>query len=101
METLRKGSKGESVKTLQTALNRAGANLAIDGSFGAKTQEAVKAFQRANGLTVDGVVGPATWAKLDELSKPSNTQLYNAFVTCLDAIEALPEFKTLKELLYG
>lgn len=33
--------------------------------------------------------------------KPNNTQLYNAFITCLDAIEDLPEFKALEELLYG
>lgn len=34
-------------------------------------------------------------------SKPTNNQLYNAFVTCLDAIEELPEFKTLAKLLEG
>lgn len=33
--------------------------------------------------------------------KPTNIQLYNAFITCLDAIEDLPEFKTLEEILYG
>lgn len=101
MVTLKQGSAGADVRKLQTALNRAGSNLTVDGIFGPATRQTVEAFQQANGLTVDGIAGPETWAKLEELSKPTNTQLYNAFVSCLDAIEELPEFKTLKELLYG
>lgn len=60
--TLRKGSEGELVKSLQEYLNdEQGAGLTVDGKFGAKTEEAVKAFQRAHGLTADGIVGTKTW----------------------------------------
>lgn len=63
--TLREGSKGASVVTLQNKLKAAGFNPgAADGAFGPKTEAAVKAFQRAKGLTADGVVGPKTWDKL-------------------------------------
>lgn len=65
--TVRKGSKGETVKTLQTILNEVdNAGLVVDGSFGSATRSAVKAFQEANNLKVDGIVGPATWAALLE-----------------------------------
>lgn len=59
MKTLKKGSRGEDVKLLQSVLN-----LAQDGIFGAITEEAVKAFQRSCGLEDDGIVGKLTWAKL-------------------------------------
>jgi len=56
---LKLGSEGEDVKKLQI-------KLGIDpiGKFGPKTDAAVKAWQSANGLSPDGVVGPSTWAKL-------------------------------------
>ena len=64
---LQKGSKGASVKALQTLLigykYSCGA-YGADGNFGAATHDAVRRFQKANGLTVDGIVGPATWKKL-------------------------------------
>lgn len=59
MSTLKKGSRGQEVKTLQSKLN-----LIQDGIFGPLTEEAVKDFQRANGLVVDGIVGANTWARL-------------------------------------
>ena len=52
------------VTELQDLLNQQGAHLSIDGSFGANTLAAVKAFQSANGLGVDGQVGPETKAAL-------------------------------------
>lgn len=53
------GSRGEVVRQIQKALN-----LYPDGIFGKLTHEAILAFQRENGLKVDGIVGPATLAKL-------------------------------------
>ena len=64
--TLRRGAQGESVKALQQALAREGFDPgSVDGKFGPNTERAVKAFQRANGLTADGVVGPRTRAALE------------------------------------
>lgn len=64
MPTLRKGSTGEIVRTLQEALNKSGGSLVVDGLFGAKTLAEVKVFQKLRGITVDGIVGPVTWALL-------------------------------------
>ncbi len=62
---LKKGSRGSVVKALQQRLNELGYNCGTaDGIFGAGTEEAVRRFQRVNGLTVDGVAGPATQQKL-------------------------------------
>jgi g-D-glutamyl-meso-diaminopimelate peptidase len=68
METLYRGSTGPNVKLVQSLLSRIGYTAgAVDGSFGARTQEAVLRFQRAYGLTPDGVIGPASWAVLERL----------------------------------
>ncbi len=62
---IKQGSKGTTVKTIQTKLKNWGYYTdGIDGIFGAKTTTAVKYFQRVNGLTADGIVGKATAAKL-------------------------------------
>lgn len=64
--TVKYGSKGSAVITLQAYLNKVeNAGLVVDGSFGNATLKAVKNFQAANGLTVDGIVGPATWKVLE------------------------------------
>ena len=64
---LRWGKRGPDVLELQTKLNQAGLEpaLVLDGIFGALTAKAVVAFQQANGLGVDGIAGPNTWAALD------------------------------------
>ena len=55
------GSRGEEVKQIQTKLKRWGYyNGSIDGIYGTKTLNAVKSFQRKNGLTVDGIAGTKT-----------------------------------------
>ena len=55
------GSRGDEVKQIQQKLKNWGYyNGAVDGIYGSKTLEAVKYFQRKNGLTVDGIAGPAT-----------------------------------------
>jgi hypothetical protein len=53
------------VRWIQYQLNSKGYVLSVDGIWGAKTEEAVRAFQAENGLIVDGIVGPATRAKLE------------------------------------
>jgi hypothetical protein len=66
--TLRIGYSGPDVAELQQLLNRRPPTslplLAMDGQFGPKTLARVTEFQRNNGLTVDGVVGPETWGRL-------------------------------------
>ena len=65
MPMLYRGCTGDAVKTLQDKLNTLGYNSGnVDGIFGAKTYAAVTAFQKANGLGVDGIVGKLTWGKL-------------------------------------
>jgi peptidoglycan hydrolase-like protein with peptidoglycan-binding domain len=73
---LRQGAQGDGVAVLQLALLDLGFAMPIsthsgsslpDGIFGAETLRAVMAFQRANGLEVDGVVGAHTMARLDQL----------------------------------
>lgn len=65
MTTLKKGSKGDDVKKLQSLLG-----LKADGDFGPNTEKAVKEFQAKNGLTADGIVGNKTWEKLMALGEP-------------------------------
>ena len=63
----RSGSSHEKTKDIQRALKNAGLyDGKVDGVKGNQTKNAVKAFQKANGLKADGVVGPKTW---DLLSK--------------------------------
>jgi putative chitinase len=57
---LKKGDNNENVKLMQQKL---GIEPAVT-NFGPKTEAAVKAWQAAHGLTADGIVGPATWAKI-------------------------------------
>lgn len=67
--TLRRGSQGAYVTLAQTKLIQMGYDLTpygADGKFGAKTEAAVKQFQRDQGLEADGIVGPKTWAALDD-----------------------------------
>lgn len=61
LPTLRQGSSGSAVTTLQYLLRSHGHSLEVDGAFGPATEGKVLAFQRAEGLAVDGVVGPQTW----------------------------------------
>ena len=68
--TLQMGSTGERVVRLQSRLKTLGYyNGNVDGDFGAATRDAVRAFQRQNGLTVDGKVGQTTWDKINGNSK--------------------------------
>lgn len=64
--TLRQGSTGTAVVTLQRRLTALHYDVGpIDGIFGYSTYHGVVAFQKVNGLVRDGIVGPITWAALD------------------------------------
>lgn len=68
--TYRQGSSGPAVRTIQTKLKNWGYyDGAVDGIYGSATTAAVKYFQKTNGLTADGIVGPAT---LKALGMPSD-----------------------------
>ncbi len=62
---LKRGDSGAAVRELQALLGQHGHATAVDGDFGPSTDAAVRAFQRARSLPVDGVVGPDTLAALE------------------------------------
>lgn len=64
LPVLQSGATGAPVKKLQGLLVATGASIAIDGSFGPQTHDAVVAFQHYAGLATDGVVGAQTWPAL-------------------------------------
>jgi peptidoglycan hydrolase-like protein with peptidoglycan-binding domain len=71
---LRPGSTGEAVRQLQQALKALGYDPgAIDGHFGSSTEAAVKAFQSAQGIAADGIVGEITWLNIDEADMSNPT----------------------------
>ena len=84
MNIIKEGSKGSDVKLVQQKLN-----LQVDGVFGPITKEAVKEFQRNNGLSADGVVGKDTWKKLTDLPQKSVRVINEIIVHC----SATPEGK--------
>ncbi|MGH3662929.1 MAG: penicillin-insensitive murein endopeptidase [Micromonosporaceae bacterium] len=58
------GNRGADVRAIQYLLRANGQSVATDGVFGSGTDTAVRNFQSSKGLTVDGIVGPATWGAL-------------------------------------
>lgn len=66
--TLRRGSMGQDVEEVQKTLGLVGDS--VDGNFGPLTEAAVRRFQRDHGLVPDGIVGPKTWAALDDVAEP-------------------------------
>jgi len=64
---LTRGSSGSDVRAAQRKLKAKGHDPgAVDGNFGPKMEEAVRAFQRAQGFAqADGILGDATWARLN------------------------------------
>lgn len=89
--TLRKGNSGDEVAELQALLNaKYGAELEVDGVFGSKTEAAVKAFQKACGLTADGVVGPKTWAAMGISQDTGNPDITPAIPSPADPEEQPP-----------
>jgi peptidoglycan hydrolase-like protein with peptidoglycan-binding domain len=61
---VRQGDRDHPVRTLQHLLSARDHALAVDGIFGPRTDDAVRAFQGQKGLAVDGIVGPRTWSAL-------------------------------------
>lgn len=71
LQVLKKGAKGSTVKAMQTLLIGYGyfcGGYGADGDFGSGTESALRSYQKAKGLGVDGICGPKTWAKLLGLS---------------------------------
>ncbi|MDR6989989.1 peptidoglycan-binding protein [Luteimonas sp. 3794] len=114
-DPLREGSRGRNVHDLQVALAGLGLTdareipLQPDGVFGARTAEAVRAFQQAQGLDVDGIVGPATRGALERLAPhqsaaaPGAPQNASPFASPLDALLAAAKSgdpDTLKDALH-
>lgn len=65
--TIGPGATGEPARRAERALRRTpDLGLVVDGIFGPKLEAAVKSFQRGRNLTVDGIVGPLTWAALPD-----------------------------------
>ena len=62
--TVQLGSQGAAVQAVQSQLKSRGRAVVIDGSFGSQTDAAVRAYQGAHGLVVDGQVGPQMWQPL-------------------------------------
>ena len=94
-KTIRKGNMGELVKQCQTMLQKLGYDLGIcgvDGDFGTATEKAVRAFQKAHNLAVDGVVGKNTWTALqqavDALQSQPAVVYYDVTIPHLTASEA-------------
>ena len=93
--TLQKGSQGDEVKKWQEFLNTQGYGLSVDGDFGNNTYNATIAYQKANGLTTDGIVGKNTWGKAgyksySDLTTPTAAPNINTTSTAIPTINALP-----------
>lgn len=92
--TVKRGSRGEYVKKVQTILQKLGYNLGvygIDGDFGTMTEKAVKEFQQDHKLTSDGIVGAKTWEallKANDAVSPPKEKKYTVTVKGLTKTQA-------------
>lgn len=67
MPVYKLGSKSAEIMKIQAVLKKIGYNIkTTDGMYGRETEEAVRNFQRNNGLTPDGIIGPATYRVLEK-----------------------------------
>lgn len=64
LPTITKGANGQAVRNAQALMLAHGQTVTVDGDFGPRTDRSVRAFQANRQLSVDGVVGPVTWAAL-------------------------------------
>ena len=81
--TIKEGSNNNDVKKWQEFLQSQGYNIKIDGIFGGETKGFTRHYQEANGLTVDGIVGPETWGKagFSNVNTPTATPTISAAPT--------------------
>lgn len=93
--TLKQGSRGTQVKTMQTKLKNWGYYKgSVDGIFGKKTLDAVKLFQKRNGLKVDGIVGNQTLKALGMSTGSSSSSSGSSSYSDADV-------QLLARLIYG
>jgi hypothetical protein len=91
---LKKGDKGEAVRTFQIQINKYGYSLTPDGDYGTKTKQAVEDFQERHGLNPDGMVGPKTRDKMAKvLPTPRATPPPPAPPITVDPLEKTDEIK--------
>lgn len=90
------GSRGEEVRTIQTKLKRWGYYKGnVDGIYGSQTLEAVKYFQRKNGLTVDGIAGTKTLQAMGIYNSSGNSSSNSSSST------SSSDLNLLARLVYG
>lgn len=87
MKTIKKGSRGAEVKTLQNKLG-----IKADGIFGKQTKSAVISYQKNKGLVADGIVGKKTWAALNAVSKPQTAHFRLSEFRCHNGTEVPAEY---------
>lgn len=91
MPVLKRGSSGPDVLTLQTTLKQLGFDpRGVDGVFGAGTEAAVIAFQKAKGLTPDGIVGPGTMAALQTAAAVAGANVNAATAAATASVTPAP-----------
>lgn len=96
--TIRRGSKGDTVKECQKMLHELGYDIGkrtgIDGDYGMMTESAVMVFQHDHGLVVDGICGPMTWDALQKAyaapkqEKVDSVKTYTVKIMGLDLTQA-------------
>lgn len=91
-------TNGQDVQQVQQALVRWGASLVADGYFGPATAIAVEQFQRSQGLPADGVVGPQTWARLQQ-SPPAPPPAQNRLLRLTNPLTSGSDVLTLQQAL--
>ena len=88
MPLLKRGSSGADVLTLQTSLKQLGFDpRGVDGVFGPGTEAAVIAFQKAKGLTADGIVGPNTMSALQSSAAVAGANVSAAAATATASVD--------------
>ena len=98
---LQKGDSGDAVKTMQKMLIACGyscGSAGADGSFGENTLAAVKAFQKAAGITVDGIYGPVTKAALEKAYKAKSSGESTGSGTQATVLKDLSEADAIKKV---